>query len=113
MSRPCDAGLAPSRTAAPTMRMRGRFAKEIEGYLNEQVFCLDFRNLNIAMAVAVQQQLLAHSNREELEDCSACRSESSENGGNIRALYTSSHDIVELLDEQTNFRDEFNEALRD
>ena len=81
------------------MRMSGRFAKELKGYLNEQILRLDFRNLNIAMAVTVQQQLLANGNREELEDCSACRSESSENGGNIRALYTSSHDIVELFDE--------------
>jgi hypothetical protein len=95
------------------MRMSGRFAKELKGYLNEQILRLDFRNLNIAMAVTVQQQLLPHRNREELEDCSACRSENSENGGNVGALYTSSHDIVEFFDEQTDFGDEFNEALRD
>jgi hypothetical protein len=93
--------------------MSGRCAKELQGYLNQQILRLDFRNLNIAMTVAVQQQLLANGNREELEDCGACRSENSENCGNVGALYTSSHDIIEFFDELTDFGDEFNKTLRD
>lgn len=65
------------------------------------------------MAVSVKQKLLTHSIRQELEDRSAGRGESGEDGGCVGAVDAGGHDVVEFFDEQTHFRDEFNEALGD
>ena len=63
------------------------------------------------MTVTVQQQLLANGSGKELKDRGAGRSKSSENGRNIAAFDASSHDVVQLFDEQADLGNKFNEAL--